>query len=335
MAEDNDWSWPGDWGADAKTWAPPHPVQQWTGASIFEEGHPYRCCPFCGEDWEETIWRDEAPSWYCIGLGSDEYSDHDPHDLHAGFFFCCLDMEDCVTANSYEYAFGFSPEVALSVFLGRKVHRAWAEEGANQVVVCQLEGVDPTEPKGEPDPLGRYAAKSPKGWQARCFAEVTAHHRHHPAPTGHKFSVAVYNGKTLVGVAVVGRPVSRVIQAAEPKTLEVTRVCTWGNPHLRRNASSKLYSLAGKRAKALGYDKLITYTLAEEENGASLKASGFSLDRVTRGGSWDTPSRRRQDKAPTVAKARWVRNLKRGKSKHQGPTITTTKGGLTSGPLLA
>lgn len=304
-----------EWGADYAGWSAPHPVQQWAGASIFEEGHPYRHCPFCNEDWEEMIWRDDAPAWYCIGLGSDEYSEHDPHDLHAGLFFCCLDMEDCVHANSYKYAFGFTPEVALSVFLGRKVQKAWADEGLNQVVVCQLEAVDPTQANGSPDELGRFAAKSPAGWQAKVFAQVTAHHRHHQAPTGHKFSVAVYNGKTLVGVAVVGRPVSRIIQSREPHTLEVTRVCTWGNPALRRNAASKLYALAGKRAKALGYRKLITYTLAEEENGASLKASNFTAEHVNAGGSWNTPSRPREDKAPTVAKTRWVRLLVRAKQK--------------------
>ncbi|QDP47549.1 MAG: putative adenine modification enzyme [Prokaryotic dsDNA virus sp.] len=290
---------------------PPHPIDQWSGASVFEEGEPGRCCSHCGEDLEEMIWSDECPAWYCIGLGSEEFSDFDPNDLHAGLFFCCLDMKDNVNARGYEAAFGFSPEAALSVFLGRKVHKAWASEGDNQVVVCALEPVDPTKPKGQPDEMGRLSASSPKGWQSQVFEVVTEHHRHHQAPTGHKFSVAVYNGKTLVGVAVVGRPVSRVIQAAEPRTLEVTRVCTFGNPALRRNAASKLYAIAGKRAKALGYDRLISYTLAEEENGASLKASGFTAEHKNRGGSWDTPSRRRNDKSPTVAKIRWARNLKR------------------------
>lgn len=43
----------------------------------------------------------------------------------------------------------------------------------------------------------------------------------------------------------------------------------------------------------MGYEEIITYIL-ESENGASLKASGWHKEAVTKGGSWDTPSRHRE-----------------------------------------
>jgi hypothetical protein len=79
-------------------------------------------------------------------------------------------------------------------------------------------------------------------------------HRHHPPPRGHKFSIGVADGELLVGVAMVGRPVARMLD--DGLTLEVTRVATDGH----RNACSLLYAAAWQAAKALGYRRLITYT---------------------------------------------------------------------------
>lgn len=123
---------------------------------------------------------------------------------------------------------------------------------------------------------------------ATACAFVTEHHRHHRKPVGHKFSLGVANDGLLVGVAIVGRPVSRVL-AAEGNTLEVTRTATDGTP----NANSMLYGAAWRATKALGYSRLITYT-QEGESGSSLKAAGFVVlgERPPRRG-WDTPSRRR------------------------------------------
>tara|TARA_B100000700_G_scaffold110520_2_gene124511 strand:+ start:648 stop:1133 length:486 start_codon:yes stop_codon:yes gene_type:complete len=133
---------------------------------------------------------------------------------------------------------------------------------------------------------------------ARAF--VAAHHRHNEPPIGHKFSVGVAKGDQLVGVAIVGRPVSRVIQA-EGNTLEVIRTATDGT----RNANSMLYGAARRAAFALGYDRLITYTQADE-SGASLRAAGFRViaQRPPRRG-WDTPSRRRTNKADHVPRTLW------------------------------
>src|SRR3546814_18235817 len=73
-------------------------------------------------------------------------------------------------------------------------------------------------------------------------------------------------------------------------TREVTRRCTDGAP----NACSKLYGAAWKAAKALGYTRLITYTLPEE-GGASLRAAGWQLVGTRGGGAWSRPSRPRAD----------------------------------------
>ncbi len=128
---------------------------------------------------------------------------------------------------------------------------------------------------------------------------VATNHRHHPAPQGWKFGAGLQLDGKLVGVVIVGRPVSRML-AVDIRIAEVTRLCTTGE----KNACTMLYGAARRAAKALGYKTLITYTLAEEP-GTSLKASGFKEVARTKGGSWSRPSRPRDDKSPTVEKIRW------------------------------
>ena len=122
--------------------------------------------------------------------------------------------------------------------------------------------------------------------EANAF--VSAHHRHHKPVPGAKFSIAVSEGHSIKGVAIVGRPVARRLDNGF--TLEVNRVCTDGT----RNACSMLYGAAWRAAKALGYEKLITYTLPEE-GGASLRGSGWRLIGLRGGGNWNVPSRPRID----------------------------------------
>jgi hypothetical protein len=127
-------------------------------------------------------------------------------------------------------------------------------------------------------------------------------HRHHRPPQGHKFSIGAERYGSLVGVVVVGRPVSR--HADDGHTAEVTRLCTDGT----ENACSLLYSAAARAAKAMGYARIITYILGSE-HGASLRASGWEMDGRTAGGSWSRESRDRDDKHPLESKTRWVRRL--------------------------
>lgn len=123
-------------------------------------------------------------------------------------------------------------------------------------------------------------------------------HRHHKPPVGHKFSIACQEGENIIGVAIVGRPVARMLDNGF--TLEVTRLCTDGT----RNACSILYASAWRVAKAMGYKKLITYILASE-TGNSLKASGWKLIGEAGGGKWSRPSRKREDSHPTELKLKY------------------------------
>lgn len=127
---------------------------------------------------------------------------------------------------------------------------------------------------------------------------IKRHHRHHLPPQGWKFGIAVNNGSEIVGVIIVGRPVARAMDNGW--TLEVTRCCTNGT----KDACSKLYAAAWRATRALGYQRLITYTLATEP-GTSVKAAGFKVLYKTKGGSWDCPSRPRVDKHPTISKTLW------------------------------
>jgi hypothetical protein len=128
---------------------------------------------------------------------------------------------------------------------------------------------------------------------------VKRHHRHHNPVVGHKFSLAVVDEKNEVrGVAIVGRPVSRMLDNG--LTLEVTRVATDGCP----NACSALYGACRRAAFALGYKRIGTYTL-DTEPGTSLKAAGWKLLGAVGGGSWNCPSRPRVDMHPTQTKLRW------------------------------
>jgi len=134
---------------------------------------------------------------------------------------------------------------------------------------------------------------------ADASAFVATHHRHHKPPTGHKFSLGVADGDTLIGVAMVGRPVARHFD--DGLTLEVNRTATDGT----HNANSMLYGAAWRAAKALGYGRLITYTQAGE-TGVSLRAAGWRIiaTRPERRG-WSTPSRPRDNRNANVQRTLW------------------------------
>lgn len=132
--------------------------------------------------------------------------------------------------------------------------------------------------------------------EANAF--VSAHHRHHPPARGCVMVLGVADDDRDASYALIGRPVARLAQ--DGWTAEVTRVCTDG----ARNACSMLYAAAWRACRAIGYRRLITYTLPEE-SGASLRAAGWKLIGEAGGGSWSRTSRPRVDLAPTQVKLRW------------------------------
>jgi len=133
-------------------------------------------------------------------------------------------------------------------------------------------------------------------------AFIVEHHRHHIPSVGWKFGIAVNDGDKVVGVIVVGRPVARGLD--KPYIAEVTRCCTDGT----KNAASMLYGAAWRACRAMGYRRLITYTLAEEE-GTSLVAAGWDSVGKVKGRSWSCNSRPRVDKHPLQHKMRWEKEL--------------------------
>lgn len=124
---------------------------------------------------------------------------------------------------------------------------------------------------------------------------VKKFHRHHIPPVSALYAVAVSEGERMCGVAIVGRPVARRLR--DTWTAEVTRVATDGT----KNACSILYAACWRAARALGYRKLITYTL-KRESGTSLRAAGLVTVGETKGRSWNVPSRPRVDKHPNRRK---------------------------------
>ena len=130
-------------------------------------------------------------------------------------------------------------------------------------------------------------------------------HRHHRPVVGCLFAVGVADCHgALRGAAIAGRPVSR--HQDDGATVEVTRVATDGT----RNACSMLLGAVRRAARALGYRRVITYTLPSE-GGASLKAAGFRLDGEAGGPAHAWHSRPGRATAPIGddlfgGKWRWV-----------------------------
>jgi len=127
---------------------------------------------------------------------------------------------------------------------------------------------------------------------------ITLHHRHHLPPQGWKFGIAVNDGEKVVGVITVGRPVARMLD--DGWTLEVTRCATDGT----KNAPSMLYGAACRAGFALGYKRVITYTL-QSEPGTSLLCSNWKCLGAAGGGNWNVKSRPRVDTIIQEQKTLW------------------------------
>ncbi len=110
-------------------------------------------------------------------------------------------------------------------------------------------------------------------------------HRHNRPTLGAIFCTAVYalrhtgtEDSGICGVAIVGRPVARRLD--DGATVEILRVATDGT----RNACSMLYGACRRIARAMGYARIVTYTLPDE-GGASLRAAEAIGDDMV-GGKW-------------------------------------------------
>lgn len=129
-------------------------------------------------------------------------------------------------------------------------------------------------------------------------AYVDRFHRHHGAARGCIATVAAERDGEICGVAIIGRPVARMLQ--DGYTAEVLRLCTDGSP----NACSMLYAASWRACRALGYRRLVTYTLPVE-GGGSLRAAGWKLVGEAGGGSWSPNIEAGVDLHPMQEKLRW------------------------------
>ena len=130
-------------------------------------------------------------------------------------------------------------------------------------------------------------------------AWVAETHRHLPKVQGGLFAVGLEDLMGVVGCAIVGRPVARALN--DGYTAEVTRVAVLPGVDC---ANSRLYGACRRAAKALGYRRMYTYTLATEP-GTSLLASGWKVDGHVKGRQWSCPSRPREDAQCPEDKIRW------------------------------
>lgn len=127
---------------------------------------------------------------------------------------------------------------------------------------------------------------------------IERHHSHHHAPLGGLFACAVADGERVVCVAMLSRPIARRLDAI-PTVAEVTRVASDGTKH----AASKCIAAVTRAALALGYTRLVSYTILGE-SGASYVAAGWTITALCGGGDgWD--SRAGRSVQQTAVKVRW------------------------------
>lgn len=245
-------------------------------------------CPFCGDEATVELLDAWMPRQFMLDT-------------------CCEHME----------------EVALEVLRG---------SGGDAVRLCRLLGCEEVFGEALQGVVCDVVDGMVLSWKPRVvdvtFKEaarfVGEHHAHNGPPVGWKFGVGLRNGSQLIGVAMVGRPVSRVLQSRG--FLEVNRVCVRRDiaAQLVRNACSKLYSEASKGAKRIGCSSLCTYTL-ESEEGASLRAAGWREDAQSGGGTWSRSTRHRLDKGPLGRKVRWVKDLNPRRHRLESSTVVAPR----------
>jgi hypothetical protein len=141
--------------------------------------------------------------------------------------------------------------------------------------------------------------------KANDFVEIYHRHNLRTARDGGKFAVAIAAGANVVGVAIVGNPLSATLM--DGFTAEVLRVCVL--PTAPRNSNSLLYGACRRIWFQMGGHKIITYTLTEE-SGASLRGAGWTLADTIKGhdtATWGKADhlRRREQAILGVSKRRW------------------------------
>lgn len=237
-------------------------------------------CPFCGQKQRLAI--------------GDMWTDH-----NFTLDTCCPELRDETAqamAEDPEYAARLLRQLEAEDLAGHELRRvAYTGDGFGPVLLDWQPEIRPISRK-----------------EAMDF--IAQHHRHNPPLPGDVFRAGAFNGSTLVGVVVVGFPTARALMPAfqAKDVIEVRRVATRTDlgPELTWKAASALYQHATEEAARRGFRKIITYTLRDSESGMSLRYARWKPEAETRGGrTWNTPSRPREQTAPTEAKVRWFKRL--------------------------
>lgn len=144
--------------------------------------------------------------------------------------------------------------------------------------------------------------------KANDFVEKYHRHSKRTARDGGKFAIGVSHEGVLVGVAIVGHPLARMLN--DGFTAEVLRTCV--SPEAPKNANSFLYGRCWRIWQQMGGKRLVTYTLTTE-SGASLRGAGWEIAHKTKPayGGWGRKGRdREQAKIYTQLKFRWEARVK-------------------------
>ena len=124
-------------------------------------------------------------------------------------------------------------------------------------------------------------------------------HRHLPPPSGGwLLGAAVHAGDRLCTVAIVERPARLLCDGV---TACVSRLCTDRTP----NAATKALGAVTRACLALGYRRLVSYTLLGE-SGHCYRAAGWRVTAIVRAEpTWGRRGRSRRPAVQPGRKARW------------------------------
>ncbi len=108
--------------------------------------------------------------------------------------------------------------------------------------------------------------------EANDFVQNFHRHNGRTSRDGGKFAIGAELCGELIGVSIVGNPLSATFM--DGYTAEVLRLCV--NDKAPKGCCSMLYQASWRAWKAMGGRRLVTYTL-KTESGASLRGAGWKV----------------------------------------------------------
>ena len=124
--------------------------------------------------------------------------------------------------------------------------------------------------------------------EANDFVENFHRHNTRTQRDGGRFAIGATTGESMVGIAIVGRPIARLLD--DGYTSEVTRCCVLDDAP--KNSCSFLYGRCWRIWQQMGGKRMVTYTLSTE-SGSSLKGAGWKIVGETKPGGWNREGRER------------------------------------------